>query len=42
VAITPGTDFGHYRSKSFVRIAFTTSMKDLKLGIERIRRYLGS
>jgi aspartate/methionine/tyrosine aminotransferase len=42
VAITPGTDFGNYRSKSFVRIAFTTSMEDLKLGIERIRSYLDS
>ncbi len=42
VAITPGTDFGNYRSTSFVRIAFTTSMEDLKLGIERIRSYLVS
>jgi aspartate/methionine/tyrosine aminotransferase len=42
VAITPGTDFGDYRSKSFVRIAFTTSMEDLRLGIERIRSYLAS
>jgi aspartate/methionine/tyrosine aminotransferase len=42
VAITPGTDFGDYRSKSFVRIAFTTSMEDLRLGIERIRSALAS
>lgn len=42
VAITPGTDFGDHRSKSFVRIAFTTSMDDLKLGIERIRNYLAN
>lgn len=40
VAITPGTDFGNYRSKSFVRIAFTTAMEDLKLGVERIRGQL--
>lgn len=37
VAITPGTDFGDYRSNQFVRLAFTTSMQDLELGVERIR-----
>lgn len=41
VAITPGTDFGEHRSKQFVRLAFTTSMDDLELGVERIRAALG-
>ena len=36
VAITPGTDFGEYRSNEFVRLAFTTSMEDLELGVERL------
>ncbi len=36
VAITPGTDFGEHDGKAHVRFAFTTSMDDLKLGIERL------
>lgn len=40
VAITPGTDFGEIKANEFVRIAFTTSMDDLKLGIDRIRAAL--
>lgn len=42
VAITPGTDFGNYRSRKFVRIAFTTSMEDLKIGVERMRSYFAN
>lgn len=42
VAITPGTDFGNYRSRKFVRIAFTTSMEDLKIGVERMRNYFAN
>ena len=38
VAITPGTDFGEYRSNEFVRLAFTTSMADLELGVTRIAK----
>jgi len=40
VAITPGTDFGEHKANEFVRIAFTTSMEDLELGIDRIRAAL--
>jgi aspartate/methionine/tyrosine aminotransferase len=40
VAITPGADFGDYLSNQYVRIAFTTSMADLELGIERLRSAL--
>jgi aspartate/methionine/tyrosine aminotransferase len=40
VAITPGTDFGHYLANRYVRIAFTTSMADLELGIQRLRTAL--
>tara|TARA_B100002003_G_scaffold251973_1_gene299605 strand:+ start:747 stop:1928 length:1182 start_codon:yes stop_codon:yes gene_type:complete len=40
VAITPGSDFGDYQSNLFVRIAFTTSMENLHLGIERLRTAL--
>ncbi len=38
VAITPGTDFGEYRSNEFVRLAFTTSMEDLELGVTRLAK----
>jgi aspartate/methionine/tyrosine aminotransferase len=40
VAITPGTDFGEYKANEYVRIAFTTSMEDLELGVERITKAL--
>lgn len=40
VAITPGTDFGEHKAKEFVRMAFTTSMQDLELGVERITKAL--
>ena len=40
VAITPGSDFGDYQSNQFVRIAFTTSMENLHLGIEKLRTAL--
>ena len=40
VAITPGTDFGHHKARQHVRFAFTTSMKDLELGIERLNSAL--
>lgn len=36
VAITPGTDFGEHDGRKHVRFAFTTSMEDLQLGIERL------
>ena len=40
VAITPGTDFGEYKAEQFVRFAFTTSMEDLELGVERLKTAL--
>lgn len=40
VAMTPGTDFGDHQCHRYVRIAFTTSMDDLKLGIQRLKTAL--
>lgn len=40
VAITPGTDFGDHKARRFVRLAFTTSMADLELGVSRLREAL--
>ena len=40
VALTPGTDFGDFESKSHVRIAFTTDMESLELGVERLQNAL--
>lgn len=40
VAITPGRDFGDYRSERFVRFAYTTDLERLELGVERIRAFL--
>ena len=37
VATTPGTDFGQYKASQHVRFAFTTSMENLELGIERLK-----
>jgi aspartate/methionine/tyrosine aminotransferase len=36
VAITPGTDFGDFQARGYVRFAFTTDMDNLKLGVERL------
>ena len=40
VAITPGTDFGDYKSLEHVRIAFTTNMENLTLGLARLEAAL--
>ena len=40
VAITPGLDFGEYRSKEHVRFAYTTSIRQLEEGVRRIREFL--
>lgn len=40
VAITPGTDFGEHRNRQFVRIAFTTEMEKLELGVKRLQAAL--
>ena len=37
VASTPGSDFGDYQANQFVRFAFTTSMRSLEVGVERLR-----
>jgi len=41
VAITPGVDFGRHKAAQHVRFAYTTSMQQLQLGVERIAAYLG-
>jgi aspartate/methionine/tyrosine aminotransferase len=41
VALTPGKDFGHHLSQRYVRFAYTTSMEQLTLGIERLAAYIG-
>ena len=40
VAITPGRDFGHHDAEGHVRFAYTTSLPNLKEGVERLRKYL--
>ncbi|VAW95287.1 Valine--pyruvate aminotransferase [hydrothermal vent metagenome] len=40
VAITPGIDFGVYKSRQHVRFAYTTSMDNLQQGINRLSHYL--
>jgi len=40
VALTPGTDFGDFERKSHVRIAFTTDMDSLELGVQRLQNAL--
>ncbi len=40
VALTPGTDFGEFESRSHVRIAFTTDMDSLELGVQRLQSAL--
>jgi aspartate/methionine/tyrosine aminotransferase len=40
VAVTPGTDFGDYRADTHVRFAFTTSIENLQVAVERLRLFL--
>jgi len=40
VAITPGIDFGHHNANTHVRFAYTTSLENLKEGVERIRKFV--
>ncbi|MDT8387150.1 MAG: pyridoxal phosphate-dependent aminotransferase [Thiogranum sp.] len=41
VAITPGIDFGHFEADHHVRFAYTTSLPQLRDGVERIARFTG-
>ena len=41
VAITPGIDFGSHKATRHVRFAYTTSMQQLQLGVERIAEFTG-
>ena len=40
VAITPGEDFGSYRSGQHLRFSYATSLEDIHEGIKRIRNFL--
>lgn len=40
VAITPGRDFGEYKSKTHVRFAYTTSLAQLQEGVKRLAGFL--
>ena len=40
VALTPGIDFGVFRAGKQIRFAYTTSLPQMELGIERLRRFL--
>ncbi len=40
IALTPGADFGSYQADKHVRFAYTTSMEQLKKGVQRLREAL--
>ena len=40
VAITPGKDFGENKANTFVRFAYTTSIKRLEEAMKRLEKYL--
>lgn len=40
IALTPGADFGSYQADSHVRFAYTVALKQLKEGVNRLRRVL--
>lgn len=40
VAITPGKDFGMNNENHYVRFAYTTSLEQLKVAVERLKVYL--
>jgi len=40
VALTPGEDFGQYRAREHLRIAYASNIESLRQGIDRIRNFL--
>jgi len=40
VAITPGEDFGAFRSSEHVRFSYATGLTDIRQGVQRIREFL--
>lgn len=40
VAVTPGKDFGNHRPERYIRFSYTTSLENLKLGLDRIATFL--
>ncbi len=40
VAITPGEDFGAFRSAEHVRFSYATGLEDIRQGVQRIREFL--
>jgi aspartate/methionine/tyrosine aminotransferase len=42
VAITPGMDFGRNKSNEHVRFAYTTSLENIEIGLERIKIFLNN
>jgi aspartate/methionine/tyrosine aminotransferase len=40
VALTPGADFGKNRTTRYVRFAYTQDITKIKIGIERIKKFL--
>jgi aspartate/methionine/tyrosine aminotransferase len=41
VSVVPGMDFGNHRPHSYVRLAYTTGMPQLREAMDRIGRWLG-
>lgn len=42
IAITPGVDFGSYRSNEYIRFAYTTGMERLQEGVRRMNEIFNS
>ena len=42
VATTPGIDFGQNEPERYIRFAYTTSVEQIELGLERIKGFLGA
>ena len=40
IALTPGADFGRFQADKYVRFAYTTTMPQLELAVERLRAIL--
>ena len=40
VAVTPGLDFGMSNAEQYLRFAYTTSIDEIELGLERLKTYI--
>jgi aspartate/methionine/tyrosine aminotransferase len=42
VAVTPGKDFGNHLANQYIRFAYTTSLSNMKIAMERLEKFIAN